>query len=120
MTEREFWIFLEDALAKGRISQVSGCIDSDNIVIQKTGEYLNGHSVLFKGHDKIPISMVHDLGELILKCSTTLKAKEAILIILAHHSTKAALEALIMYNKNPDEPLKYIAQLALEECEWWN
>lgn len=120
MTEKEFWLFLRDALAKGRVPQVSGCVDSNNPQIQKAGEYCGGHSVLFEGHDKLPVDTVIKMGGLLLNRSVTIPAKETILTILAHHPTREALNILKKYNKNPDEELKYTAHFALEECGCWN
>lgn len=120
MTESEFWMFLTLSQERGRVPVVSAYVDSNDPVIQKTGEYLGGHSVLFEGHDKLPIAMVGDMGRLLLDRKVSLRAKEAILMILAHHPTKEALRILKEYNKNADKELRYTACFALEECEWWN
>jgi len=120
MTESDFWLFLEISKAGKQIPMVSGYVDDDNPIIQKAGEYLGGHSVLFEGHDKLPTSMVNDMGRLVLERRVSLRAKEAILMILAHHPTREALNALKKYNENPDKELKYTARFALEECQWWN
>ena len=120
MTEKEFWVFLNGSLARGRISQISGYMDSDDKLIQSAGEYFGGHSVLFEGHDRLAKSIIAEMGELILAPHVTLQAKEAILMILAHHPSKEALRALAKYNQNPDRGLEYTAQFALQECEWWN
>jgi len=34
VTEKEFWVFLNKSLAKGRVPQVSGYADSDNKLVQ--------------------------------------------------------------------------------------
>ena len=120
MTEKEFWVFLKKSLAKGRAPQISGCLDSDDRLIRGTGQYFGGHSVLFDGHDKLAEDVIMEMGDLILSYKITLRAKEAILMILAHHPSKEALQALTTYNKNPDKGLEYTARFALEECEWWN
>ena len=120
MTESDFWMFLILSQQKGRIPMVSGFVESNDPVINKAGEYIGGHSILFEGHDRLPISMVQDMGSLILERNVSLRAKEAILMILAHHPTKEALRALKTYNQNPDKELRYTAHFALEECEWWN
>lgn len=120
MTEKEFWMFLNKSLARGRVPQVSGYMDSDNKLVQSAGQYFGGHSVLFEGHDKLAKDIVVEIGELILVPEVALQAKEAALMILAHHPSKEALRALTEYNKNPDKGLEYTAQFALQECEWWN
>ena len=120
MTESDFWMFLTLSQERGRIPIVSGYVDSDNSAIHKRSEYIGGHSVLFEGHDKLPVSMIQDMGRLILEQKVSLRAKEAILMILAHHPTREALDVLKKYNENPDKALKYTSLLALQECEWWN
>jgi len=120
MTESDFWLFLELSRAGKELPMVSGYIDSDDRVIQKRGEYIGGHSVLFEGHDKLHVSIVRDMGRLLLERPVSFRAKEAILVILAHHPTKEALDALKKYNENPDRELIDTVRFALEECEWWN
>ena len=120
MTESDFWMFVTLSQGRGRIPMVSGYVDTDDSVINKAKEYIGGHSVLFEGHDKLPVSMVKDMGRLILQRNVSLRAKEAILMILAHHPTKEALNALETYNRNPDKELRYTIHFALQECEWWN
>lgn len=120
MTEKEFWMFLNKSLASGRVPQVSGYTYSENKRVQSTGEYFGGHSVLFEGHGKLAKDIIVEIGELILAPEVTFQAKKAILMILAHHPSKEALQALTKYNKNPDKGLEYTAHFALEECEWWN
>jgi hypothetical protein len=120
MTEKEFWVFLSSALEKGRVPQISGYIDTDNALVRENVKYISGHSILFAGHDKLSDPMIRELGELMFNPSTSLKAKEAIMLILAHSPTKSALEALKAYNRNPDHVLSYFAQCALDECKWWN
>ena len=120
VTEKGFWNFLNKSLVKGRIPQASGYMDSDNKLVQSAGEYFGGHSVLFEGHDKLAKDVIVEMGDLMLSPKVTLQAKEAILMILAHHPSKEAFRALTIYNKNPDKELKYTAHFALEECEWWN
>ena len=120
MTEKEFWIFFNRSLEKGRVSQVCGYTDSDNKLVQSAGQYFGGHSVLFEGHDRITKDIIVEMGELIMAPGVSLRAKEIMLMTLAHHPSKEALRALAEYNKNPDKALKYIAHFALEECGWWN
>ena len=120
MTENEFWVFLNRSLAKGRVPQVSGYVDSNDKFMQSTGEYFAAHSVLFEGHDKLAKDLIVNMGELILVPDVPLQAKEAILMVLAHHPSQEALWALARYNKDPDKDLEYIAHFALEECGWWN
>ena len=121
MTEMDFWMFLKSAWAvKGRIDMVSGYVESSDREIQNAGNYLSSHSVLFEGHDSLPIQLITDMGRLLLSRSATIEAKRAILMILAHHPTVEALGFLTSYSKNPDRELRYFANMAFEECVMWN
>ena len=120
VTEKEFWVFWNKSLAKGRIPQISSYMDSDNKLGASVGEYFGGHSILFEGHSKLANDVIMKIGKLILYSEVTLQAKEAALMILAHHPSQEALQALTIYNKNPDKGLEHTAHFALEECEWWN
>lgn len=121
MTEKEFWVFLKESVnANGRMDMVSGCTDVNNRHVAKNGDYLSGHSVLFNGHDRIPKNTVTDIGNLLFELTVSIKAKETILMILAHHPTKNALKILRRYNKNPDKELRCFAEIALWECGVWN
>ncbi|MDP3786625.1 MAG: hypothetical protein Q8R05_03635 [Candidatus Omnitrophota bacterium] len=99
MTEKEFWVFFEKSLIKNRVPQLFSCMDNGN---------------------KITKNIVVEMGELIMVPRVPLRAKEIMLMTLAHHPSKEALQALTRYNKNPDKGLEHTARFALEECEWWN
>jgi len=121
MTEGDFWDFLENATKiNGRVAQMSGYVDSPDKTVQNANVYIGGHSVLFNGHENIKTTAVMEMGHLLLDMYVSKAAKEAILMTLAHHPSKEALSALKRYNLDPDESLRYFAQFALEECEWWN
>jgi hypothetical protein len=99
VTEKEFWVFFNKSLMKNRVSQGSGYAYSDY---------------------KIAKDIVVGMGELIMVPGVSVKAKEIMIMTLAHHPSKEALQALRRYNKSPDKGLEYYARFALEECEWWN
>lgn len=121
MTEIDFWRFLKKAWEKeGREDQVSGVIDTDDPYTQKTGEYISGHSLLPKNYDKISEDTIIGMGKLLLKKKIKSQTKQAVLIILAHHGSDAALRALETYNQRPDRRLKYFAQFAVDECLMWH
>ena len=120
MTEKEFLDFLEMKLKIGRVPQLSGYIDSSDPAIQNAGKYMGGHSVLFEGHQMLPARVVVGMGRLLLNRDVKLQTKEAVLVILAHHPSREALNALSLYNVIPDEDLRYFARIALDECEMWN
>lgn len=120
MTEKEFWIFLKNALEKGRTPQLSLIRDYSDAELKNSGKFIRGHSLLPKDYDKIPIGKINKMGRLLLNKNTSIQAKEVILMLLAHRPSKKALGILKVYNKQPDEELKFFAALALDECKMWN
>jgi hypothetical protein len=120
MTEKEFLDFLEMKLKHKRVPQLSGYADSFDSAIKSEGKYTERHSVLFEGHQMLPAKMVTGMGRLLLNQGVLLQTKEALLVILAHHPSIEALNALHLYNVHPDEDLRYFARIALDECEMWN
>jgi hypothetical protein len=118
MTEREFWVFMRKSLEKGRIPMVSGGIDSEGLEGPK--QYVGGHGLLPPGYESIPVSTIIEFGKLLWDEAVAIRTKEAILMILAHHVSKEALNILKAYNKCPDEELVIFAEFALQECEMWN
>jgi hypothetical protein len=48
------------------------------------------------------------------------RTKEAVLILLAHQISDAALTILTRFNLNPDKELRAFAKFALEESLMWN
>ena len=75
MTEKEFWLFLRSTLGKG----------------------------MGKDHYEVPVSIISEMGELLLKKTSAIKTQSIIIMTLAHHPTKKALNVLKAYVKNPDE-----------------
>ena len=99
---------------------MSGYVDSFDPAIQNAEKYVEGHSVLFEGHQELPAKVVIGMGRLLLDRNVRLQTKEALLVILAHHPSREALSVLSLYNVIPDEDLRYFARIALDECEMWN
>ncbi|MBL7071750.1 MAG: hypothetical protein ISS26_06245 [Candidatus Omnitrophica bacterium] len=120
MTENEFWLFLKNALAKGRAMQCSSTIDSGDPQVMAAGQYIGGHSLLPKDYQSLSRGEISAMGELLFNEVTAISTKEAILIYLAHQPAKEALSILRAYHERPDEELKVFAHLALDECEMWN
>ncbi|MFH0762485.1 MAG: hypothetical protein V1925_01175 [Candidatus Omnitrophota bacterium] len=117
MTEREFWGFLEKRLEGGRAQQVIGVISGINPQAQA---YLEGHVLLPKDYDKLCAEEILKMGNLLLQKDTGRKAKETIMMILAHQPSEIALTLLARYNLCADRGLEIFAQMALEECTMWN
>ena len=118
MTEKEFWVFMNKSYEKGRIPMVSGCVNPRGI--EGPSRYIGGHALLPADYESIPKETIVEFGELLRGRATSLETKEAILMILAHHVSREALNILVAYNKNPDVEVAIFAELALQECEMWN
>ncbi len=121
MTEAQFWKFLEGVLwqVHGREPVMAGRINTLDPAMQAVGHYLMSHALLPKDCDRIPVVFIVDMSRLLLEKGIQPKTKEAIMMILAHHGSGAALEALAMYNMRPDKGLEVFARMALEECKNW-
>ena len=48
------------------------------------------------------------------------RTREAIMMILAHHGSDAALDTLRMYSMRPNKGLEVFAGMALDECKNWH
>ena len=120
MTEQEFWNFLTRAWEKGRVSQISGVIDSSDPKMQVAGEYIGGHALLPRDYDEISEQDISKMSKLLFDKKVRHKTKEAVMMILAHRESEGALTALRNYNIHPDKGLEIFAELALSECEMWN
>lgn len=83
-----------------RIPQISGYVDGSDPVMQNAGKYIRGYSILFDGHQELSINMVLEIGQLLLNRDVSLRTKEALLMILAHHPSKEALNALTLEMAN--------------------
>lgn len=122
MTEAQFWRFLEGVLwqVHGREPMMAGAIDIPNDPqLQAIGHYLMSHALLPRDCDKIPVEFILCMGGLLLEKGLKPRTKEAIMIILAHNGSDAALDALRLYNARPDKGLEVFSQMALEECRDW-
>ena len=121
MTESQFWCFLERMWKeRGREPMMAGGIDSPDPVVQAMGHYIMSHSLLPRGYDKIPVEVAASIGRLLLEKGIQHKTREAIMMILAHHGSNAALNALRMYNMRPNRGLEAFSEMALDECENWH
>lgn len=126
MTEKEFWLFLNGALARGRAmvtSEVMACepIEGpERPADRQAGRFLAGHAFLPEDCEKIPAGKIAEMEGLLLREGVSFHTKEAIMILLAHHPSNEALRILKIYNSNPDKELEFFAQMALDECEMWN
>lgn len=93
MTEQEFWSFFKKSCERKRGQENDGMVSEEVIVT---------------------------IGELLLKKDVSPKAKEVIIMTLAHQPSETALTILTRYNLKPEPNLKFFAKFALEECAWWN
>ncbi|MBM3249317.1 MAG: hypothetical protein FJZ09_00515 [Candidatus Omnitrophica bacterium] len=120
MSEHEFWVFLEGLWKKGRVQQVSCVINFDDPGFSAMAGYMQGHALLPQGHDLISEDDIVRMGSLLFRGEVSSKAKEAVLIILAHYPSETALTILTKYNLKPDKALEFFGRMALEECAIWN
>ena len=123
MTEAQFWKFLEGVLWKvhGREPMMAGTIDRPaDPQLQAVGHYLMSHALLPRDCNKIPVEFIACMGRLLLEKGLQQRTREAIMMILAHNGSDAALSALAMYNMKPDKGLEVFSQMALDECENWH
>ena len=95
MTEEEFWAY---------------CYK-----LAKEKRPIGGHVM-----PELPLDKVVEMGNLLMQKGVTAKAKSTILITLAHIPEKTALGILKAYNRDPDKQLRIFAEIALDECEFWN
>jgi len=120
MSEREFWQFLEKCYEKGRAEVMTGSIDSASPVLQEAGSYMQGHAILPKDYDNFSQDDILGMGSLLFRREVSYKAKETVMMILAHQPSEVALTILARYNLFPDRGLEVFAKMALEECAFWN
>ena len=121
MLETQFWRFLENIWkTNGRETMTAGMVDSPDPKIQAMGHYIMSHALLPKDCDKIPFEAVIAMARLLIQKGIQRKTREAIMIILAHHGSEEALEALRMYNMRPNKGLKVFSEMALDECRGWS
>jgi len=121
MNESEFWVYLEGAWKKGRVPQVSMVTSGTGApTLEQAGGYIGGHDLLPQGYDRIPVSTIAEMGELLLRKGLKASTQEAIMMILAHHGCDEALAALRKFFTRARGEIKFFAELALDECEMWN
>jgi hypothetical protein len=120
MTEAEFWDFLNQQRTAYPSKMYMAGAQINDMENSQAVDYLTGHALLPKNYDKIPLSRVSEIGQLLFRKNVTSKTKEAVLILLAHIPDKIALTILTKYSNNPDKELQIFSEMALEECEYWN
>ena len=121
MTEGQFWGFLEHLWrTKGRETMMAGMVDDPDPRVQATSHYIMSHALLPRDYDKIPVGTVVNMGWLLLRKGVQRRTREAIMMILAHHGSEEALDALRKYNMRPGKGLEVFAEMALDECKNWN
>jgi len=120
MNENEFWNFLKEKREKGTARIAAGSLGFEKRLDRGLGEYMVGHALLPEDYDKLSQGTVMAIGKLLFRDEVKTRTKEAVLILLAHQTTKDAVFILEEYNKRPDRGLEIFSELALQECLWWN
>ncbi|MFA5340015.1 MAG: hypothetical protein WC317_07725 [Candidatus Omnitrophota bacterium] len=120
MKETQFWAFLERMWEeRGREPMMAGQIDDLNPNVQAVSHYIMSHALLPRDYANIHAEAITMMGRLLLEKGIQRKTREAIMIILAHHGSEAALYALRIYSVRPKPGLEIFSRMALEECESW-
>lgn len=83
-------------------------------------DYIGAHALLPKDCDKFPIEKIKDMGLVLLANTPEEIIAKTIVMILAHHPSREALNILRMYLSKANTDLKAFVQCAIEECEVWN
>lgn len=123
MTEAQFWKFLKGVLwqVHGREPMMAGTIDMPaDPQLQAVGHYLMSHALLPRDCDRIPVEFIAGMGRLLPEKGLQRRTREAIMMILAHHGSGQALDALRKYNMRPNKGLEVFAEMALDECKNWH
>ncbi|MDP8230048.1 MAG: hypothetical protein P9L93_02975 [Candidatus Gorgyraea atricola] len=121
MTEGWFWGFLEHLWrTNGREAMMAGMVDDPDPRVQATSHYIMSHTLLPRECNKLPVGTVVNMSRLLLGKGIQRKTREAIMMILAHHGSENALDALRKYNMRPNKGLEVFAEMALEECKDWH
>ncbi len=121
MTEKGFWRLVNEIQARNRPKLLAtGAISSDDPKELEEAKRIYGNKADTGELEEFPESKITDIGQLLFNKDVSLKAKQVIIMTLAHKESSEAVNALKEYNKSPDEELKYFAHFALQECQWWN
>ncbi|MBU4312535.1 MAG: hypothetical protein KJ706_07450 [Candidatus Omnitrophica bacterium] len=121
MTEGQFWGFLEHLWrTNGREAMMAGMVDDPDPQIQAASHYIMSHALLPRECNDIPVGTVVNMGRLLLGKGIQLRTREAIIMILAHHGSDEALDALRKYNMRPNKGMEIFAEMALDECKNWH
>ncbi|MBU1913294.1 MAG: hypothetical protein KKB22_07170 [Candidatus Omnitrophica bacterium] len=105
---------------KGREPMIAGQIDNPDPEVQAVGHYIMSHTLLPRDYDKIPVETIASMGRLLLEKGVQCRTREAIMMILAHSGSDAALNALRIYSMKPKPGLEIFSRMALDECEGWH
>jgi hypothetical protein len=120
MSEKEFWSYLNSLLSKGRMNMIAASFGCDTMQLNEVEMFMSGHAFLPQGYENISCADIQRMGMLLFGSGIQLRTKQAVLILLAHHPSQAALAILQRFNLFPDERLRIFTELALDECLMWN
>jgi len=99
---------------------LAGSIAASDISKDAVGEFISAHALLPKDYDNLSEEEIVNTGNLLFQKNMMQRTKEAVLILLAHQISDAALTILTRFNLNPDKELRAFAKFALEESLMWN
>lgn len=116
MTLEEYGKLLSASVSQNITPMVNFVDDPDSPRAKKMQEYIESHDLLPKNYEQTSKEEIVKKGKLLCKKKTKLSKKKYIIMLLAHHGSREALDALKTYNKNPDDELSTWAEMAIDEC----
>lgn len=113
----EFSEFMSESIAQNRTPMINLVDDPNSPRAIAMKEYIEAHQCLPENYEQIPKDEIVRKGKLLCKKKARINKKKKIIMLLAHHGSREALDALEKYNKNPDEKLSIWAEMAIDECK---
>jgi uncharacterized protein YchJ len=105
------------AAAEGKSAAITVIDDPNSPEAGQIREYIQSHYLLPPDYKNVPEEEIREKGQRLVSGEADLREKKATLMLLAHHGSEAALEALLAYRDRPDEELRVWARMAEEECQ---
>lgn len=84
-----------------------------------TRDYIAAHAFLPPDPRSVPVAEIEVRGRRLFDPTATRDQKRAIMVLLAHHGSDAAVRLVAEYAANPDPDLTLFAHLALDEAALW-
>ena len=119
MTEKDFWKWVNKLQVENWPKLLAtGAIFTNAPKELEQAKRIYADKADLEESEELPKDKIVDIGKLLFDKNISRRAKEFIIMTLAHESCKEAVSILKQYNKSPDKGVEYFAHFALEECEW--